>query len=168
MLEKAAIILMTASILAMAATRLVGPSEIEYPAIGDVSPEIRLVATEGGVEPIGIIQGRLLISFFSTTCEWCLASLDTYASMVASDCTLSLAVAVLDKEGEALSKWWEEEPGKALVSAGQQGCGGLLIGSAERPIPLELNRTPTHYYIVDNVIDTVVVGGLMEVPSWVR
>jgi hypothetical protein len=168
MVEKIAIILMTASVLVMAGARIFTAQPAEYPAIGDTAPELWIRDASGEIKTIDTRGGKTLVSYFSTSCEWCLSSIETYVEMVSSDCTLTLVVAVLDVSGDDLSRWLQSKEGRRLRSEGAEACGRVWVGSVEQPTSLAVDRTPTHYYIVENVIDTMVVGGLMEVPRWIR
>jgi len=107
---------------------------------------------------------RTLLVFFATDCAYCVASLPVYRELASRDCTLRIAVVVLDRRGQDLRDWW-------LTNAWKSGetCANVTIGSPVQGIEnYGVRVTPTHILVDDAVIVEQHIGALETVPEWVE
>lgn len=167
MIEKICYLAMTLSAIALAVASLSSrtsnagsssPTAIER---GEHVPDLTLITAEGD-SVSGLSSRPTLVTFFSTSCVYCRASLPIYRKIAAERCDLTMSFVAYDREGED-SGWWEQNAWESSAS-----CADVRVGSAGSSLAsFDIKGTPTHLWIgPDGALLHAESGALTAMPAW--
>jgi len=116
------------------------------------------------IDPVSA-DANTLITYFSTSCVYCMASIPAYRKLAQERCDLTMVFAVADLGGEDLISWWAAN---AWSLESSEICARVTIGRLpDGLVGAGVNATPTHVLVSpERRVVHSEVGALMGVPDW--
>ena len=103
------------------------------------------------------------VSFFSTACPYCMASIPEYREAVTTRCDQTFLFVVFDREGPDLEEWWSVN-----AWGPEEPCATVRVANLGlRMSDLGVMATPTHVVLGEGTrVEEVNVGQIRSGDSW--